>query len=139
MLQEDAHRNMAFTILHAMQMPKLDVIEVKQKALAGGLTEVTATVINQRIIPTHSSHDIKYRVERPDYVSLKNAQVVAGMLVENEDFGQTKEQIYSPERLEVRNIPGMGGVKVRWIVKGKLDKAQIEVDSQKGGLVTKAL
>lgn len=139
LLMEDAHRNMSFTILHAQQMPKLEVIEVKNKDLGGGLTEVTATVINRRIMPTHSSHDVKYRIERPDYISIKNAEVIAGMIVENEDFNVTKEQRNRPEKLEVRNIPGMGAVKVRWIIKGKLDKATVEVDSMKGGLVTKTI
>jgi hypothetical protein len=139
MLQEDAHRNMAFTLLHADQMPLLEIIDIKQKAMAGGFTEVTATVMNKKIMPTHSSHDLKYKIERPDYVTLKNAQVVAGMVVENEDFNLTKEQKYTPSTVEVANIPGMDAVKVRWIVKGKVDKAVVEVDSRKGGIVSKAL
>lgn len=139
MLQEDAHRNMAFTLLHADQMPLLEIIDIKQKAMAGGFTEVTATVMNKKIMPTHSSHDLKYKIERPDYITLKNAQVVAGMVVENEDFNLTKEQKYTPSTVEVANIPGMDAVKVRWIVKGKVDKAVVEVDSRKGGIVSKAL
>ncbi|NBA85092.1 peptidase M14 [Emticicia sp. CRIBPO] len=139
LLMEDAHRNMAFTILHAQQMPKLEVIEVNNKDLGGGLTEVTATVINRRIMPTHSSHDVKYKIERPDYITIKNAEVIAGMIVENEDFNLTKEQKNRPEKLEIRNIPGMGAVKVRWVIKGKSDKAAIEVDSMKGGVVSKTI
>ncbi|MDI9857691.1 M14 family metallopeptidase [Flectobacillus roseus] len=139
MLEEDAHRNMAFTVLHASQMPKLEVSEIRQKALAGGFTEVTAVVTNSKVIPTHSAHDLKYKIERPDYISLKNANVVAGMIVENEDINLTKEQKYTPQTIEVSNISGMSAVKVRWIVKGKLDKATVEVDSQKGGLTSKSL
>ena len=139
LLEEDAHRNMAFTILHASQMPKLDVLEVKQKALAGGFTEVTATIVNEKVIPTHSAHDVKYKIERPDFISLKNATVVAGMIVENEDTNLTKEQINNPQTIAVPSIPGMGVVKVRWIVKGKSDKFTVEIDSKKGGLVSKTL
>lgn len=137
MLEEDAHRNMAFTILHASQMPKLEVLDLKQKPLAGGLTEITATIFNQKVIPTHSAHDVKYKIERPDYITLKNANVVAGMLVENEDLNITKEQKFTPQTLEVTNISGLGNVKVRWIVKGKSDKYTVEVDSAKGGLASK--
>jgi len=139
LLEEDAHRNMAFTILHASQMPKLDVLEVKQKVLAGGFTEVTATIVNEKVIPTHSAHDVKYKIERPDFISLKNATVVAGMIVENEDTNLTKEQINNPQTIAVPSIPGMGVVKVRWIVKGKSDKFTVEIDSKKGGLVSKTL
>ncbi|HEY8388865.1 MAG TPA: M14 family metallopeptidase [Parasegetibacter sp.] len=139
LLMEDAHRNMAFTILHAQQMPKLEVHEFQVKSLGGGLSEVTATIMNTRIMPTHSSHDIRFKIERPDYISLKNANVIAGMIVENADFNHTTEQKHNPQTLEVANIPGMGAVKVKWIVSGSADKAVIEVDSRKGGLVTASL
>ncbi len=139
LLMEDSHRNMAFTLLHAHQMPKLEVVEVRQKDLGGGLTEVTATVMNLRVIPTHSAHDVKFKIERPDYITLKNANVLAGMVVENEDFGITSEQKNNPAKIAVENIPGMGFVKVRWIVKGKTGDASVEIDSAKGGLVSRKL
>ncbi|MBK7872213.1 MAG: peptidase M14 [Saprospiraceae bacterium] len=152
MMEEEGHRNMAFTILHAYHMPKLDIVELRTRALAGGLTEVTATVVNQRAIPTHSAHDIRYKIERPDYITLKNAQVVSGMIVENDMLGITREQKNNPQTIEVANIGGtVGGggggfggggssnnaVRVRWIIKGKLDKYTVEVDSRKGGVVSK--
>ena len=158
MLEEEGHRNMAFTVLHAYHTPKLDIVDVKKRELAGGLVEITVSIVNQRAIPTHSAHDLKFKIERPDYISLKNAQVLAGMVVENEDLGLTKEQKNNPQTIEVPNIPGtvsgggsgfggFGGggnsgssVKVRWIVKGKAtDKYTIEIDSRKGGLVSKTL
>jgi hypothetical protein len=136
LLEEDAHRNMSFTLLHAYQMPKLEVFSIKKKPLGNNLTEITATVYNSRIMPTHSSHDLKYKIERPDYISLKNAAVVAGMVVLNEDFNLTKEQKFTPQTIEVPTIPGMGAVKVRWIVSGKVDKVTVEVDSRKGGVTS---
>jgi hypothetical protein len=139
LLEEDAHRNMAFTLFHAYQTPKLEVQAIETKSLGNGLTEVTATVVNERVIPTHSSHDIKYRIERPDYITLKGGTVLAGMLVENEDMGLTREQKNNPATIQVANIPGMGYTKVRWIVKGGNGKYTVDVDSRKGGLVTKSL
>ncbi|GAB3751779.1 M14 family metallopeptidase [Spirosoma pomorum] len=139
LLEEDAHRNMAFTLFHAYQTPKLAVQEIATKSLGNGLTEVTATVVNERVIPTHSSHDIRYKIERPDYVTLKGGTVLAGMVVENEDMGLTREQKNNPTTIQVANIPGMGYTKVRWIVKGGNGKYTIDVDSRKGGLATKSL
>jgi Zinc carboxypeptidase len=157
MLEEEGHRNMAFTFLHAYHLPKLDVLEIKTKDLGNGLTEVNAVIVNQRAIPTHSSHDIRYKIERPDYITLKNAQVLAGMIIQDADMGITREQKNNPQTIEVANIgsttasEGGGGrfggggggggsaVKVRWIVKGKADKWTIEIDSRKGGVVTKTL
>ncbi|GAB3914896.1 M14 family metallopeptidase [Larkinella knui] len=139
MLEEDAHRNMSFTLFHAHQTPRLDVQEITTKPLGNGLTEVTATVVNQRVIPTHSSHDVKYKIERPDYITLKGATPLAAMIVENADLNITKEQKTNPATIEVPTIPGMGYVKVRWIVKGSGGKYTVSVDSRKGGVVEKTL
>jgi hypothetical protein len=132
LMEQDAHRNSSFTILHAYHTPKLSVMDVKEKDLGSGLKEITATIYNERLIPTHSSQDIKYRIERPDYVSLTGAKVVAGFVVENEDFNKLKEQKVNPEKIAVENIPGMGAVKVRWVVSGG-GNYSISVDSAKGG------
>ncbi|WP_291780925.1 M14 family metallopeptidase [Cecembia sp.] len=132
LMEQDAHRNSAFTILHGYHTPKLSVSEVKEKDLGGGLREITATVYNERLIPTHSSQDLKYKIERPNHISISGANVVAGFVVENEDFNKLKEQKVNPEKLEVDNIPGMGAVKVRWIVSGGRNFS-IDVDSVKGG------
>ncbi len=134
LLEQDAHRNMAFTIYHGYHTPKLSVIDVHEKSLGGGLTELTATIYNERLMPTHSSQDLKYKIERPDYVTIKGAKVLAGMVVENADFNIVKEQKNNPEKIAVDNIPGMGTVKVRWIVSSS-GNYTISVDSAKGGVV----
>tara|TARA_R110000850_G_scaffold277058_1_gene421827 strand:+ start:45027 stop:46760 length:1734 start_codon:yes stop_codon:yes gene_type:complete len=134
LLEQDAHRNMAFTIYHAYHTPKLSILDVEEKNIGNGLREITATIYNERLMPTHSSQDLKYNIERPDYVTLNGANVVAGMVVENADFNIVKEQKHNPQRMEVENIPGMGTVKVRWIVSGG-GNYSIKVDSAKGGLV----
>ncbi|WP_080054223.1 M14 family metallopeptidase [Spirosoma aerolatum] len=155
MLEEEGHRNMAFTLLHTFHTPKLEIMDIKSRELPGGYSEVTATVMNHRAIPTHSAQDLRFKIERPDYITLKNAQVVAGMIVENADLGLTREQKRNPQTIEVANIGGtvsggggngfggFGGggnsVRVRWIVKGKADKYTVEVDSRKGGVVTKTM
>ena len=86
-------------------------------------------------MPTHASQDLKYSITRPDYISIKGAKVISGMIVTDEDFGVTIEQKNNPEQLEVSNIPGNDIVKVRWIVKGN-SKYSIDVNSEKGGLAT---
>lgn len=132
LLEQDAHRNMAFTIYHAYQTPKLSITDVKEKNLGNGLKEVTATLYNERLMPTHSGQDLKFKIERPDLVSITNANVVAGMIVEDDDFNKVKEQVHSPETIKVPNIPGMETVKVRWIISGGRNY-KINVDSAKGG------
>jgi len=137
LLEEDAHRNMAFTIYHAYQTPHLVIDEIDEKNLGGGLTQVTAVVTNTRIIPTHASQDLKNNIERPDYISIEGADVQAGMIVENRDMNQTVEQKHSPAKLEVNNIPGMESVVVRWIISND-DDYTVTVNSAKGGVASKS-
>ncbi|RTY68984.1 MULTISPECIES: M14 family metallopeptidase [unclassified Flavobacterium] len=136
MIQEDAHRNMAFSLYHAYQTPKLEIVGIETEKLSGDLVAVTATIMNTRIIPTHSRHDVKNKIERPNYISLAGSTVVAGMTVQNEDLNLFTEQKFSPETIAVPIIEGMGNVKVRWIVKGNPSGATVNVSSAKGGTVS---
>lgn len=134
LLEQDAHRNMAFTIYHGYHTPKLSVKDVREKSIGGGLKEITVTIYNERLMPTHSGQDLKHSIERPDYITINGVNVVAGMIVENEDFNIVKEQKNSPEKINAANIPGLGTLKVRWIVSGG-GNYSIIVDSAKGGIV----
>ncbi len=136
LMQSDAHRNMAFTIYHCYQTPKLSVDTIKEKDLGDGLKEITAVISNDRVMPTHSSQDLKYKIERPDYITLSGANVIAGMIVDNPDLNITTEQRTDPATIAVRNIPGLGTVTVRWIVQGS-GKYTVTVDSKKGGVVSR--
>ncbi len=132
LLEQDAHRNAAFTIYHAYHTPKLSIMDVKEEELGGGLKAITATIFNERLMPTHASQDLKYKIERPDYVTISGAKVVAGFVIEDEDFNKLAEQKMSPERIAVANVPGMSAVKVKWIVSSGSNYS-ITVDSAKGG------
>lgn len=136
LLESDAHRNMAFSLYHCYHTPKLSVSLIKEKDLGDGLTEITAVIANSRLMPTHSSVDVKNKIERPDYIKLiTTAKVVAATQVENNDLNLSTEQKNNPSVIEVNNIPGLGTVTVKWIVEGKA-KYSINVDSRKGGVVS---
>jgi hypothetical protein len=137
LLESDAHRNMAFTFYHAFHTPKLEINDLVVKDLGGGLKEVTATIANTRMMPTHASQDIKYKIEVPDYITLSGAKVLAGMIVEDADLNITTEQKNNPASIELKNIPGLETVTVRWIVSGA-SKLSVKVDSKKGGLVERS-
>jgi hypothetical protein len=136
LLESDAHRNMAFSVYHAYHTPKLKVTELEVKELGGGLSQVTTVVANERMIPTHSSQDIKNNIEVPDVVSLTGGNVVAGMIVNNRDLNISTEQKRDVANVKVDNIPGNGYVTVRWIVKGGT-KFTVNVSSKKGGQASK--
>ena len=92
LLESDAHRNMAFTIYHAYHTPKLEIDTIIEKDLGEGLKEITAVIGNKRLMPTHSSQDLKYKIERPDYITLTGAKVFAGMTVDNFNPAAATEQ-----------------------------------------------
>ena len=135
LIEDMCHRNMAFTLFHAYHLPQIAVDTVLVEPLPGGLVQVDAVIRNDRVIPTRSYHERKHKFTRPDYVSIRgrNVRVVAGFVVENELLDLAREQKHHPERLRIEAIPGMGTVRVRWIVQGRAPY-RIVVDSEKGGI-----
>ena len=132
MLETDAHRNAAFCIYNAYQSPKLEIYDIRVKKLSGDMKEVTATIRNTRLIPTHSANNQKFKIDPPDYIYLDGGIVIAGMIVMDKDNNINMEQKKNPGRLEVKNMPGYSHINVRWIVKGG-DKFTVRVESVKGG------
>jgi hypothetical protein len=138
MLEQELHRVMAFSLYHAWHTPQLEITEISVKDLDEGLQEITAVVVNTRMIPTHSGVNTKFKIDRPNYISLEGANVLAGMTVKNRDLNVVEEQKVNPAVIEVENIPGMGTVTVRWIVDG-VSNISVKVDSAKGGKVRKEI
>jgi hypothetical protein len=132
MIETDAHRNAAFCIYNASQLPVLEVTNIKVKNLEGGLKEVTASVENKKILSTHSGSNIRYKIDPPDYVTLEGGTVIAGMIVDDILQNRTREQKKNPQRMELTNIPGNSKIDLKWIVKGG-SKFTIKVESVKGG------
>ncbi len=135
MLESDAHRNAAFCIYNAFQTPKLEISGINVKKLPGGLKEITATISNTRLMPTHTANNLKFRIDHPDYVTLEGGQVIAGMIVTDRDTNLGTEQKKNPSRLEILNIPGYQHVFLKWIVSGG-SKYSLKVESVKGGVAT---
>ncbi len=135
MMRAEAHRNAAFTLYQMSQMPQVSVDSVMTRSLPGGLTEVTAIVGNHKIIPTHTQQDLDNRISRPDWVTLEGADPIAAFIVTNPLQDIAVEQKRNPRRILVDNIPGMGTVTVRWIVRGG-GPYRVTVDSEKGGQAT---
>jgi hypothetical protein len=132
LLETDAHRNAAFCIYNAYQSPNLVVSDIKVKKLSVGLKEVTATVENKRMLPTHSASNLKYKIDPPDYIYLDGGKVIAGMIVLDKDRNINREQKKNPQRIEVPNIAGYQRVDIKWIVKDG-SKFTVRVESIKGG------
>jgi len=134
LLEEECHRNMAFVLYHADQMPQAKVQSVTSRELDGGLMEVTAVVVNPKVIPTRGVQDVRNAISMLDLVTIsgKELKVVAGLVSKERFFRNASEQKRKPETLLVDSIPGMGAVYCRWIVKGA-GPYRVSVKSAKGG------
>ena len=136
LLEEECHRNMAFSLYHADQMPQVKVQSIAVKPLPGGVNEVTAAIVNQKIIPTHSSADVKHKITAPDIASIagQNLKVLAGMTCDEQFFQEhPKEQKRQPAELKIDRIGGTGVVYCRWYVTGP-GPYTVTIRSVKGGV-----
>ena len=134
LLEEECHRNMAFTLYHADEMPLVKIQNVEVKSLGGGVRQVTAIVENERLIPTHSAADVKRKLTRPDLVTLNGKDVkVLAALIDNEPFfTNPREQRRKPQTVELDTLRGNSVTYVRWLIAGD-GPLSVEVDSIKGG------
>jgi len=134
LLEEECHRNMAFSLFHADQMPLVSVQSIDVKPLSDKVTQITAVIENDRICPTRAVLDVKHKLTPPDVVRLsgKNVRVVLGMTDREPFFQNPTEQKHKPEALKVESIPGNDVIYCRWLVEGK-GPFEVSVTSIKGG------
>ncbi len=134
LLEEECHRNMAFTLYHADQMPMVKVQDIKVAPQDGGLFEVTAIVENPRLIPTHSVADIQRRISPPDRVVISGKELVvhAGWKSYEPFFEEGDEQKQNPASMRLGSLDGRGVAYVRWLVSGT-GGFMVKIQSTKGG------
>ncbi len=139
LLEEELHRNMAFTLFHADMMPILEISEVKVEKLGERLFKIWMTIENKRLIPTRTSQDVAHHISPPDVVSIEGGdiRVLSGGRVTDQYFKRVAAVKHRPERVELDTIAGLSAVRVQFIVEGR-GEFTITVDSTKAGLLTKS-
>lgn len=139
MLEQECHRNMAFTLYHADQMPLVELEDVIAKPLPGGLTQISATVINRKLIPTHAASDVTHKLTPPDHIRLAGPKlkVLAALTADDVLFEKPREQKREPAEVRLDTLRGMKPVYIRWIVSGE-GPWEIEARSVKGGVARKS-
>jgi hypothetical protein len=137
LLEEECHRNMAFTLYHADQMPRLSINEVKIDKLSDELFNVWVTVENSRLIPTRSAQDVQNHITPPNIISLSGpkVKVLSSGRVTDRFFKRAEAVKRRPERLELDTLDGMSVVRVQFIVSGR-GRFTLTVEAAKGGLIT---
>jgi hypothetical protein len=119
MVEEELHRNFAFTMYHADQMPLLRFESADTKELSPGLWEVTVTVANDRLIPTRTARAADRGIGTDDVLELSGAKVVAGGRLERRTDRTFDPQEFRPHALRFpRGVPGQSSVAARFLVEG---------------------
>jgi hypothetical protein len=121
LLEEEAHRNFAFTMYHARQMPLLRFGGVEIKELSPGLWQADVAVRNERHIPTRLSVARRNNIGRNDLLHFEGdgVQIITAGRVRDFTDKQMDEVRFEPERIQVSDgIGGMGQTIFRYLVQG---------------------
>ncbi len=154
LLEEMCHRNMAFCLLHAWEMPLPVIKKVTAEKIGSNLYTVKVSLYNERLMPTMSSAAIQNQVQRPDILTLSgNVKVLAaGQAMGTglpagiparfrrffRGFGAADSEVSlidqkDPQNLILNNgIPGNNEVEYQFLVEGKGD-VTVKLDCLKGG------
>lgn len=122
MLEEECHRNFAFVLFHAAQMPLLRWESIETKPLGGDLWQITVSVANDRLIPTRTARAAEKRIGQPDRLVIapgEGVEVIASGLMNARLDRTFLPQRHEPNRLLVEEgVPSLGSRIMRVIVKG---------------------
>lgn len=121
MLEEEAHRNFAFTMFHARQMPLLRFGRVDIEQLSPGLWQVDVAVRNERHIPTRLSIARRNNIGQNDLMIFdgNDAEVVAAGKLRDFNDRQMREVRFEPQRIQLNEgIGGMDQAVFRYLIRG---------------------
>jgi len=140
MNEELCHRNMAFSLFQADEMPQMKAGEAKTEAVGGGVYRVRVDFANPKLTPTILAKAAANNVVRPDIISVEGAGVEvlsAGWVASKFRPGATEliEQ-KDPKRILLRTgTAGRSTRTVEYIVRGT-GELTVTYDSVKGGKAT---
>jgi hypothetical protein len=137
LLEEECHRNMAFTLYLASQMPRLSLTNIVVESVGEALYKVWVRIDNSRLIPTRTEQAVRNRIGPPDIVSLNGPEVkvISSGRVTDRFFKQVEAVKRRPERVELESIAGMGEVTVQFVVSGR-GPFTVRVESARGGVAS---
>jgi hypothetical protein len=138
LLEEECHRNMAFTLFHADQLPNIELLPVEIESLPNEITRLTVTLQNDRMIPTRLEQDIVNHIHPPDIVSASGDawKVITSGVVTDRFRNLVEATRRRPERVEVKTVPAMARVRVQFMVTGS-GEGRITFESLRGGVRTR--
>jgi hypothetical protein len=147
MNEELCHRNMAFTLYQADEMPLVKMGEATVEKVGDGVYKLFVDVENPKVVATVMDKAAKTNVVRPDILTLegKSVEVVSAGIVDNRQIYRVKPSVLSQidqkdlKRILIRNgQPGRSTRTFLYIVKGS-GSVTVTYDSVKGGKAAKTV
>jgi len=143
MNEELCHRNMAFTLYQASEMPKMEIGDTRVEKIGKTTFRVWIDFTNQKIAPTITARAAENNVVRPDLITLDgNAEIISASWINDKVNFDYQKPITSfikqkqLDRIMIRNgHPGETTRTLQYLVRGK-GKLNITYDSVKGGVVS---
>jgi hypothetical protein len=144
MIEEMLHRNAAFCVYHATQLPKVVAGDVSVEPAAGGAGDmhvVTVEFRNERWIPTRTALAGERGIGRPDIVTIEGEDltvIAGGAGADRFELSKFDAVEHEPARLRLESgIPGHGTVRLRWIVRGS-GGFRVRLEMRQAGTVSVA-
>lgn len=124
MLEEECHRNFAFTMFHAAQMPRLAWGRREVTRVGPRLWQLDIEVENSALIPTRMARAAEKRIGLPDTLAVSFGDGTAGesRVVASGSLGRWGDRLMSsvdrrPERIQLESgVPGRGRVTWRFLI-----------------------
>jgi hypothetical protein len=140
MSMELFHRNMAFTLYHADQMPLMTIGDATVERVGGNLFRVRVDITNKRLIPTITERGRQNKVVRPDLLTVDgNVEIIAAGWVRDK-FRPGPTDIIDQEELDrilVRSgHPGRTTRTIEYLVRGS-GPMTVRYSAVKGGTVSR--
>jgi hypothetical protein len=141
MNEELCHRNMAFTLYQADEMPIVKMGETSVEAVGGGVFRVFVDITNPKTAPTIMAKAAQNGVVRPDLLTVEGqgVEIIAAGFIDNKEVYKVRPSV-TPlidqndlKRILVRNgHPGKTTRTIMYLVKGS-GAMTVTYDSVKGG------
>jgi len=143
MNEELCHRNMAFTLYQAEEMPQMRMGDATVEKLGDGVYKVWLDIQNDGLVPTIMTKAANNNVVRPDLITLdgKGVEVVSASWLATKWRPAVSQLIDQKDlkRILVRNgHPGRTTKTLQYFVKGS-GSVTVKYDSLKGGTVQKTI
>lgn len=133
MLEEECHRNFAFTMFHADQMPVLSFEKTEVRHEGGRLWSVTVEIRNDNLIPTRTAIAARRGIGPNDLLTLEGASVIASGSLSNWRDKTISEVRHEPGRVQLRSgVPSRASVIHRFYVEGNRgDRVRVRYTADK--------